>query len=167
MIAIQFNNEAAIAGLRTLRARLADMTPVYRDIGEYMVKATRDRFISGTDPDGKAWAPKKQSTIDRYKAAGDGDLLHPLIGPSRRLGREIFPIVARSGVQIGSSLIYAAVMQFGAAKGAFGTSSRGQSIPWGTIPARAYLGISATDEANILDIVAEWLEGAIDGSAEI
>lgn len=167
MIAIKFNNEAAISALRSLRARLADMTPVYRDIGEYMVKATRDRFIAGTDPDGKAWAPKKQSTIDKYQAQGDGLLTSPLIGPSRRLGREIFPIVARSGVQIGSSLIYAAVMQLGAAKGAFGTSGRGQSIPWGTIPARPYLGISADDEANILDIVAEWLEGAVDGGGEI
>lgn len=167
MIAVKFNNEAMLASLRGLRSRLADMTPVYRDIGEYMVKATRDRFVSGTDPDGKAWAPKKQSTIDRYRANGDGELLSPLIGPSRRLGREIFPIVSRSGVQIGSALIQAAVMQFGAAKGAFGTTSRGQSIPWGTIPARAYLGISPADETNILDIVAEWLEGAIDGGGEI
>ena len=54
-------------------------------------------------------------------------------------------------------------MQFGARYGAFGTISRGGSIPWGNIPARPFLGISDTDRSNIAATVEEWLADALDG----
>jgi phage gpG-like protein len=62
-------------------------------------------------------------------------------------------------------MIYAAVQQFGAAKGAFGRTSRGAPIPWGNIPARPFLGISAEDEPLMLEIVAEWFQAAATGGA--
>ena len=65
-------------------------------------------------------------------------------------------------VEIGTNKIYAAVMQFGAAKGAFGTDAGGSSIPWGAIPARPFLGISDQDRTNIAATVDEWLEGIVE-----
>lgn len=145
-----------------LRDRLSDMTPVMQDIGELMVDSTKQRFIAGEGPDGTAWSPKSEATIAAYLARGDTPDFRPLFGPSRRLSSEISYRVGPGGesVEWGSSLIYAAVQQFGAVKGAFGTTERGASIPWGSIPARPFLGLSTDDEDKLKSLLQEWLESA-------
>lgn len=165
MIRIEFNADAIFRSLSQAHDRLGDLTPVYEDIGEYMIEATRQRFLRSEAPDGTRWQPKKPATIERYKERGDGNRPDPLIGPSGRLGREINKLVSRDGVELGSALEYSAVMQHGAAQGAFGRDRAGRPIPWGTIPARVWLGISDADERNILDIVDEHLEEAFGGQA--
>ena len=161
MFGIQFNAGESRAALREAMKRIEDMTPIYADVGEYMVAATRDRFQKGVSPEGAAWAPKKDSTIERYRRMGYGSLSRPLIGPGRALSRQIQSIVAKGHVEIGSSLIYGRVMQEGAAKGAFGSDARGRPIPWGRIPARAWLGISAQDDRAIVEIAEEHLGRAL------
>ena len=52
-------------------------------------------------------------------------------------------------------------MQEGAAKGAFGNDKRGRPVPWGRIPARVWLGISAADETAIVEIAEEYLAGEL------
>jgi phage gpG-like protein len=104
------------------------MRPLFQDVTEYMIEATRQRFAKGVDPDGNAWAPKAQSTLDRYKRMGYGKLPRPLIGAGRRLSREIGE-ATRDGSVIGSALIYSRVMQDGAEKGEFGNDRRGRPIP--------------------------------------
>lgn len=163
MFKVQFNAGASREAIRDAAARLKDMTPIFADVGEYMLQATRERFVKGEAPDGSAWAPKSQTTLDRYKALGYGALTRPLIGPGKRLSREIVRLVSKDGVVIGSSLIYAAVQQGGAAKGAFGNDRHGRPIPWGRIPARPFLGLSDADEKAIIDIVDEHIE--LDGAA--
>lgn len=162
MFAVQFNAGRSRQAIREAIALLEDMTPVYTDIAEYMVNATRQRFAKGVAPDGTAWAPKRQSTLERYRRLGYGALSRPLIGPGRALSRQIQRYVSRDGVVIGSSLIYSGVMQEGAAKGAFGSDSRGRAIPWGRIPARVWLGISREDETAIVATVEEHLQGKLD-----
>lgn len=164
MFSIQFNAGASRQKLIDAKTLLGDLTPVYRDIGEYMVEATRKRFVQGVAPDGSKWAPKSAATLERYRQLGYGKLTRPLVGPSRSLSRQIQNFVSKGGVLIGSSLIYSGVMQDGAAKGAFGKDRRGRSIPWGRIPARVWLGISAADDAAIVDIVDEHLERTLGGT---
>ncbi|QPT09868.1 phage virion morphogenesis protein [Sphingomonas paucimobilis] len=161
MIRIMFNIEELTQRLGVAATELGDMTPVHEDIGDYMVRQTKLRFVSGVDPYGTRWRPKKPSTIERYKAQGDGNKTKPLIGPSGRLGKEIYFLASRSETEIGSALEYSGVMQGGAAKGAFGRNARGGPLPWGTIPARPFLGLSDADERSILDIVDEHLAEAI------
>lgn len=161
MLTTQFNATAATEAIRKATAELEDMTPIYRDVVEYMVEATRKRFTQGVGPDGKAWAPKKASTLDRYKRLGYGNLKRVLIGPSRQLSRQIVGEAAKTGAVIGSALIYSGVMQDGAEKGAFGADRRGRPIPWGTIPARVWLGISPADETAIVEIVDEHLSASL------
>ncbi len=161
MIRIVFNPAPLIARLGEASRRLSDMTPVHQDIGEFMVEATKKRFVTSTAPDGTKWRPKKPATIARYKARGDGIKIKPLIGPSGRLGKEVTSLATRDQVEFGSALEYSAVMQGGAAKGAFGMDKAGRSLPWGDIPARVFIGISQTDERNILDIVDEHLADVI------
>lgn len=163
MIRLDFNAAPIFRRLEQAAAKLDDLTPVHQEITEYMVEATKGRFRLGIDPGGTKWAPKKPATIERYEARGDGKKPDPLIGPSGRLSREIIGQPSRNASEIGSVLEYSSVMQHGAAQGAFGRSSRGGPIPWGTIPARVWLGISETDERNILDIVDEHLAEIVDG----
>lgn len=155
-----FNSGFVTTALRLAQAKIADMKPVYDDIGEYMIKATKDRFKAGIDPDGTPWVPKKPATIERYRRMGDGDRPDPLIGPSRRLSNEIVMFANQAEVEVGSNLEYSAVMQGGAGKGAFGKDKSGRPIPWGYISPRVWLGISDTDERNIIDIVDEHMDEA-------
>lgn len=162
MITTEFNTSAAAEAIRRTMSQMEDMTPLFQDVTEYMIEATRRRFITGTAPDGTKWAPKKQSTLDRYKRLGYGNLRKTLIGPGKRLSREVVGAASRSGAVIGSALIYSGVMQEGAAKGEFGTDKRGRPIPWGRIPARVWLGISAEDERAIAEIADEYLAAGLD-----
>lgn len=158
MFGVQFNAGPSREVIRAAARQISDMTPVYEDIGEYLLEEHKLRFIEGKGPDGKSWAPKSEATLARYKQLGYGSLGKPLIGPSKLLSRIIQRFVSANGVVIGSSLIYSRVMQDGATKGAFGTNARGRPIPWGRIPARRWLGMSRKNDADVIDIVEEWLE---------
>lgn len=163
MIRVALTEDEVTAALERLLRSLTNPTPVMQDIGELMVRSTKLRFTEGRSPEGAAWLPKSAATLAAYQARGDRMDFRPLFGPSGRLSSEIFYEVGSEGssVEIGSSLIYAAVMQFGAAQGAFGTTSRGGPIPWGPIPARPFLGVSEEDRTNILATIDEWLETAV------
>lgn len=156
---IHYRSDAVDAAIARLKAAAADMLPAWRDIGEYLVESTKRRFREGKAPDGSAWAPKSETTIAAYAARGDNVSRAPLIGPTRRLSSEITYGASRDGVAIGSSLVYSAVQQLGAAKGEFGKTARGAPVPWGNVPARPFLGLSRDDERNILDILTDHLSG--------
>lgn len=162
MFGVQFNAGRSRQAIREAMAQLDDMTPLFDDIAEYMLDATRQRFIKGVAPDGTAWAPKRQSTLDRYRRLGYGALTRPLIGPGKALSRQIQRLVNKDGVVIGSSLIYSEVQQSGAVKGALGTDRRGRPIPWGNIPARTWLGISRDDETAIVRITEAYVAEQLD-----
>jgi phage virion morphogenesis protein len=160
MYTLEINSGPVDGALERLAAGLDDTTPAMQRIGEFLAASTKDRFPTGTAPDGSAWAPKSPTTLARYGARSSNSVDHrPLYGPSGQLSTRIFYEASRNQVRIGSPMIYAAVMQFGAAKGAFGKTSRGGPIPWGTIPARPFLGLSISDETGIVEIVEEYLSG--------
>ena len=83
MLRIVFNGAPVVEALRRAQEQLADMTPAYDDIGEHLIESTKGRFRAGIVPDGSTWAPKRPSTIERYRRLGDGNLTKPLVGPSR------------------------------------------------------------------------------------
>lgn len=177
MSTVRFEDSEIAQALQRLADALSDMTPLMQDLGEFAVYTTKERFLRGEAPDGTPWAPKSQSTLDSYARRGDAGDARPLFGPSGRLSSEIHYVAASASVEWGSSLIYAAVQQFGAEQGAFGARMgrtqpsekrpAGQDyffpIPWGDIPARPFLGISEDDRSGFLDIIEEWLEGAARG----
>lgn len=157
MIRLEFKYDAVASALEEAGKRLEDMTPLYQDIVGYMIDATKQRFIDGVGPDGRAWAPKSPVTLALYAARGDGNRPKPLIGPSGRLSDEVNGQATDKSAEIGSALEYSAVMQDGAAQGAFGRTSRGGPIPYGTIPARVWLGLSDVDEEEIVGIADDYL----------
>lgn len=157
MISIEFNDDAVTAALARLGAGLTDMTQPMNDIGAALVRSSKDRIDAGVTPEGAAFAPRSDVTTRRYDKLG---LSYK--GPLHQSGDMAGDIAHDYGpdyAAVGSNALQAAVMQFGAAQGAFGTTARGGSIPWGDIPARPFLGVSEEDRTAIIEIVDEWLEG--------
>ena len=162
MITIELKDQDVDAALSGLQALLADLTPVMNEIGDFLVTSTKGRFKAGVDPDGNAWAPRSPATLANYKRRGINYGPKPLL-QSGDMGQQIFHAYDATSVQVGSNAIQAAVMQFGAAKGAFGANKAGRPIPWGNIPARPFLGLSESDKSGVIEIVGEWLERAAGG----
>lgn len=173
MITIEINDQGVLEALRRLQARVGNLKPVLRGIGEVLIKSTKRRFATGTAPDGTPWAPNSPVTYDRLATwhltkkgklskAGAARLAgkKPLIGETRRLSSQINAVLQGDALLVGSPMEYAATQQFGAEQGEFGTTRRGGPIPWGDIPARPFLGLSEADKRHILEIVAEALGGA-------
>lgn len=149
MIRIEVKDDEVTAALAALSARLANMTPVMQEVGEFLVASTKDRFGRSEAPDGSKWAPKSPVTEGRDR--------RPLFGPSGKLSQQIFAVPGPTSVEVGSNRIQAAMMQFGGTRAAY-------AHLWGDIPARPFLGVSETDRAGILAIVGGWLEGAAAGN---
>lgn len=179
MISIEFDDQAVQDMLNSLAQRMANMAPVMQDIGEAIAEGTKQRFQSGDDWDGNAWAPNSQVTILRYlgltkrnfKKRGGltklgqkrADAKKPLTGETRSLRSTITYQASKTGVTIGSPMEYAATHQFGAMRGTFGRTKRGGPIPWGNIPPRPFLpirrdGSMPVSAANlVMGILEEYL----------
>lgn len=168
-LSIRIDDAELQAALARLLQRAGSPSPALKAIGESMAESTRRRFETSRAPDGSAWAPNSPVTIARYLAARSGTRKKggglskkgatlaggkkPLVGATRLLGNQIVYQASGNAVQIGSNRIYAGVQQFGAAARQFGRA------PWGAIPARPFLGVSAADKAEILETVADFLAG--------
>jgi phage virion morphogenesis protein len=161
MADVVIQNDEITGALTRLSAFLSDMTPAFQDIGEIVIDSTKQRFAQGIAPDGSRWAPKSQTTLEKYGSRTSNRIdVRPLFGPSGALSSQIFYEAGPDGLQWGSPMIYAGTQQFGAAQGAYGRTSRNGPIPWGNIPARPFLGLSPEDEVNVTEALAEWLERA-------
>lgn len=158
MITIEINDEAARRVLDRMAAASRDASEPMAGFAEYWLMATKERMQRGVSPDGAEFAPRSQTTLDAYAARTPPQV--PVGGPLRLTDTMRTQIYRQSGpdfAEIGSNAIQAAVMQFGAAKGAFG-SGGGQSVPWGDIPARPFLGFADDDRAALVEEIEEWLQ---------
>lgn len=177
MIEIQVDDAQVRDALRRLQAAAGDIRPALREVGEYLIDATRRRFVAGRAPDGKAWAPNSRATLERFltrrggawRKDGRGPTRRgerlaagkkPLIGESRSLSQQWSYAADARSVAVGTPMVYAATQQFGARKGQFGRSRHGAPIPWGDIPARPFLGLSPADQDAVLATIAEHLRRA-------
>ncbi|MFN3971253.1 MAG: phage virion morphogenesis protein [Gemmobacter sp.] len=156
---VVLDDERTQGALSRLIGATTDMTPLMRDLGEYLITATKDRFATGAGPDGTIWAPKSATTLAAYARRGDPADLRPLFGPTGSLSKTIFYEAGPTQVSWGSPMVYAAMMQFGGARAAF-------PHLWGDIPARPFIGLSDDDIAAIGEEVEEWLERAADAGSD-
>ena len=176
---IEISDRSALDYLRGFLARGGNMRPLMLEIGEDVAEATKKRFDTTTDPDGNAWAPNSEVTLARYGSLfakkKDGSLTKasaqklatkkPGTGETRMLATTInYQMHGDDAVGVGSPMIYAATFHYGAKSGEFGFgmySSRNGSfpIPWGDIPSRRFLGLSAADKVNIAELVQSFMLG--------
>ncbi|SDY55280.1 phage virion morphogenesis protein [Citreimonas salinaria] len=161
MIRIDASTDPIIAALSRAAAELDDLTPLMVDIGEEMLSRTDQNFLTATAPDGTPWAPRSQTTLDAYARRNPPVTGIGTLRLTDTMRKTINYEAGPGHVDWGSNAIQAAVMQFGAAKGAFGTTARGSSIPWGAIPARPFVGVGPDDETAILAVIGDWLESLL------
>ena len=155
-IRVEFDAAEVRRALGRLLAAGSDLALLMRDIGEALLDATRERFRDEKAPDGTPWAPLSETTKKRKTRNADR-----ILAEGGFLGGTLAYRVGSGEVEVGSPSIYAGTHQFGAAKGAFGSTSKGAPAPWGDIPARPFLGLSDADEADIRNIVLRHLADAL------
>ncbi len=169
---IAINNSAVNALLESLQQRTSDLSPVLMAIGEDIMERTKQRFSTATAPDGSPWAANSQVTLMRYlakrggfskktgKINAKGQQLavgkKPLTGESGDLARQFVVSANEQGVTVGSTMIYAAMQQFG------GTKSQFPKL-WGDIPARPFLPVMSNgnlypqEETQIVTMLQDYL----------
>jgi phage virion morphogenesis protein len=163
----RIDDHALMAYLAKVENRCIDMTPAMKAIGEYMLRATDQRFTDEEDPEGKAWTPhaaitralayrrkggkthtakRKQvsAAFLRYAAS------RKILTEGHYLRRSIHYVADRDSVVIGTppDIPYAAIHQFG------GKAGRGKKVK---IPARPYLGINDRDRAKAVQIMKQYI----------
>ena len=154
-ITIRVNNQAITDALAQLQGRVGDISPVLAALGEDVMERTKQRFASATAPDGARWQSNAQSTLMHYlqekggfsaktgKLSAKGQKLainkRPLQGDSGRLASQFKYDVTSDALTVGSTMIYAAMQQYGGTKGQFPNL-------WGNIPARPFLPVTPGGE---------------------
>ncbi|MFB2538823.1 phage virion morphogenesis protein [Acinetobacter sp. c3-l95] len=170
MIRIDIDGEENIARqISRLIERGHNITPLLQNIGEYVTGVTQERFATSLSPDGERWASNSPVTFARMLGGQhsrvDGRINNR--GVNRVMSKHILVMsgmlrnsihyqVNSMQVLIGTNLVYATTQQFGAGQGAFGRSNRNTPLPWGNIPARPYLGLSAVDKTTIERMVVDY-----------
>ncbi|MFK3641410.1 phage virion morphogenesis protein [Pseudomonas protegens] len=142
--------------LEELAERLGDLTTPFNDIAEYLHQSTDDRFRQKVAPDGSPWAPLSGVTLARKKGPG-------ILREKGTLQDTMRHQATSTELAFGTDRPYGAVHQFGQHKGASGSRGKGRPIPWGDIPARPYLGLSAEDETEVLLIIHDYLMEPVAG----
>ena len=172
MLEVKIDSAALEKELNRLIKKTGDITDLLETIGDDLVESTEQRFITMTEPSGKAWQRNSPVTI----AMKGRD--RPLTGETLELQRQIHYRVEGDTLTVGSTMEYAATQQYGAKMGEFGRYSqiarvrkyglgtfkgsagtkKGFPIPWGDIPARPFIGISDDDRAEIEKTIREFID---------
>jgi phage virion morphogenesis protein len=147
----KFNDRKVIAAFKRLIDIGSNPDDVLYDILGHLELSHQERWEKQEAPDGTPWAPLSETT-QKLKPKNN-DLILVLEGYLMQLHGDISGGV----LEFGTDKPYGAMMQFG------GITSPNSMIPGVEIPARPYLGISTDDESNILGIVQEHLNAAMQG----
>ncbi|MGB4948788.1 MAG: phage virion morphogenesis protein [Candidatus Competibacter denitrificans] len=134
-IIIDYNDAEIQEALQSLQAKLGDLTPVFRDLGESLLISHRERFNRGIGPDGAPWPALSPHTHKKKNQ----DKLLVLDGWLRQLNYQ----ASGTELRLGTDRLYGATHQFG--------------DPDRHIPARPFLGLDEGERAAILETLADWL----------
>lgn len=155
---IEVDDQGVTSALQQLVGRMQDLSPAMLEISETMASHVEEAFQDEADPStGQKWAPLTALTVKLR-----GGSAHPILQRSGQLAASIQTDHGSDFAAVGTNKVYAAVHQFGAAKGQFGVGRfkklKGMfPIPWGGIPARPYLGISPAASNSILETLSRFL----------
>ncbi|MEI7036443.1 phage virion morphogenesis protein [Fulvimonas yonginensis] len=165
------------------------LTLLLSDIGEYLLRSTRDRAALEQAPDGSHWRALEPSYA-RWKGRKRPGV--PILKfDNHMLGDRLAHQVDGSTLYVGTNAPYGAIHQFGGtihiaarSQQAYFHHSKGEVSPqfvdkrkanfaqWVTLPAydidmpaRPFLGISDQDASEIVQITQDHLQTALSGSA--
>jgi len=164
-ITIVDNSATVIAELQRIAQQIDNMRPAYQGIGELLVDSTKNRFDTSTAPDGSRWAPNAEATVLDHLAKISGSFSKKTGRLTKKGAQAVMakkPLVESgllqdsfaaeatdSSVSVGTNR-FSGEWDAGAAVHQFGSKD-------GTIPERPFLGLSAQDEINVLELLAESL----------
>ncbi len=138
-ISIDVRGQAQIAkALNRLLKQGSDLAPAFRDIGEYWLESTQQRFVDMQAPDGTPWESLAPETLTR-KTRTD-----KILTESGTLADTLNYQLGNNQLMLGSNLEYAATHQFGRDEAG--------------IPARPFLGVAPFEQIEILDILRDHLD---------
>lgn len=162
-IRIDSNLQAVQRVFASIRQLGANPQPLLRQIAFLGENSTRERFSTQTDPSGQRWKPSLRVQLNGGKTlTKDG-----------HLGDSITSQADDKVAEWGTNRIYAAIHQFGGAIKAKTSAGLRFQIPgfgWVNkrevkIEARAFLGMSAQDEHDILELAGNHITQLIRRSA--
>jgi len=134
---IEIEDEGAVAALERLAALGGNLEAPFKDIGEYLMQRTEERFDTEAGPGGIEWPDIAAETRKRKK--------HPKILTESRDLRSSFSYAASADELVfGTNVLYAATHQFG--------------DPSRNIPARPFLGWDEEDGVEAVEIVLEHID---------
>lgn len=148
-ILVEYDDREVTRMLQRLIDAGINPRPALLEIGEELVDSTKKRFGSQSGPAGVPWERNAPSTIKRKgrdQPLTSGGTLMDQIHPQ---------LSGNDTLEVGSSMVYAAMQQFG------GTKSEFPHL-WDDIPARPFIGISDADEDKIIDIFNQYLQDQIE-----
>lgn len=136
-IRIDYDDAGVREALKALLAKLGDLEPAMRDLGESLLVSHRARYVREISPDGVPWKSLSPGYAKRKKKNSDKILV--LDGWLRQLNYA----AGKTELRIGTDRKYGATHQFG-------DSRR-------NIPARPFLGLDEAERADVLATLADWL----------
>jgi len=186
MSGIRINYTIQDQPVRQLLAKLLragkNLQPAMKSIGEYLLRATEERFSQEQDPQGRPWTPLAAATRKRKKGP-------KILTESGRMRGSIVYRAFKDRVVVGTNVVYAAIHQLG---GEISQEARTQTLAFGkkgflshkaarrrkkgaikvrfaamgarkfTIPARPFLGVNQEDIGVIKEILIDHLRQAIE-----
>lgn len=190
-VRVEITRNTASPKLKRLLARLRsdDRELLFAQMGEYMLRSTRERAAKEIDPDGNKWRALSPGYA-KWKAKKRPGV--PILKfDFHMLGDQLSYQADGDGLLVGTNAPYGAIHQFGGTthhaahsrKLAFGkTKANGLKVfaragskdvdheQWATVdaynvtlPARPWLGVSKEDDAELQAIVVDHLGEALDG----
>ena len=180
-VTITINAEQLQAQIQAIAKRCGSARPAMEIVGSIV----RSSVVRNFELEGRPkWKPLSPATVRQRGAA------HPILrrqGLAGGLAGSISYQAEDDRVRIGTNKVYAAVHQFGARKGHFGTKSvrvrehvrqmpggrqarvrahnRRQPLPWGDIPARPFLIIQNEDWDEMLAALKDYVLGGFAGQS--
>jgi phage virion morphogenesis protein len=124
------------AKIDQLASRLQNLEQPLAEVGAYLERKAKLRFVTESDPSGKKWAPLRPSTL-RYKKT------NAILRETGAMAASIAFNVSRNAVTVKPSVDYAIFHQTGAAR----------------MAARPIMGFEAGDPEAIAGIISGYLGG--------
>lgn len=139
----KFEDKELQETLKRLQEVVDDLEPTMQQIGEYLLIATDARFEKEISPDGRKWQPLSRMAIEEKKATGK---ILKILQRTGLMRSRIAYQTTKDSVTLGVNDEKAAKHQLGIG-----------------VPKREFIGISEQDRQEILLIIEDSIQDAING----